>query len=606
MSDSEIEFEDVEDALRRADELAELTGRDKKDIIADLLDDGVLNKSAGEDAEEKKDFLDKAQEQAEKLKTLLTTLIPIFALLMGIGAEGLGVLDLTDWGSESIWEDDESYPMVGGCLDSTAENYDPAADYDDGSCFWDGNGNGGGGGPPCQTEWRFDDYSSVMGDNLNIQFTFYDERDCGRQLEGEFSINLYLDGQYYDEQRITGVSFRNYIDMNLQFNDLSDGSYDYTISFACQGGECQIGNQWNSPHNYEFIVDEYQPECSAYLQNHQAYLVEQDAEQDAILISADVAIYPESEDACDTEQFEITWRLEQNGAVIYEHKSWENGEATDSDGADYVTHTFDEVDVGTYEPKIVLKLNGEIQDEKFIDSVTVEESEPCDVEIHNHYRGHVAEDAEQDAILVAFQVVPANCEGEQIWIDIEMFQPNYGANYTHGLSVSGDSATDVTYTFDDIAVGNSWTPTVIASLDDEQLEQIWMWGIDVVEQEPETCEINLFDIELITNNTTATVGFDLDCGYDVNDLEGYNVSVQFLVYHVNETNQGAGGTGPIEWTTQLYYIEGYADDVRTLILDNFTVENTTHYDFYWYAIWEDADGNQQFIEMTWLNREITA
>ena len=34
----------------------------------------------------------------------------------------------------------------------------------------------------------------------------------------------------------------------------------------------------------------------------------------------------------------------------------------------------------------------------------------------------------------------------------------------------------------------------------------------------------------------------------------------------------------------LYYIEGYADDVRTLVLDNFTVENTTHYDFYWYAI----------------------
>ena len=41
-----------------------------KDIIADLLDDGKLNRSAGEDTEDKKDFLDKAQEQAEKLKTL--------------------------------------------------------------------------------------------------------------------------------------------------------------------------------------------------------------------------------------------------------------------------------------------------------------------------------------------------------------------------------------------------------------------------------------------------------------------------------------------------------------------------------------------------------
>ena len=77
-----------------------------------------------------------------------------------------------------------------------------------------------------------------------------------------------------------------------------------------------------------------------------------------------------------------------------------------------------------------------------------------------------------------------------------------------------------------------------------------------------------------------------------------------MIYHVNETNSG-NGTGPLEWTTQLYFIEGFADDVRTLVLDNFTVNNTTHYDFYWYAIWEDADGNQQFIEQKWMNRELS-
>ena len=77
-----------------------------------------------------------------------------------------------------------------------------------------------------------------------------------------------------------------------------------------------------------------------------------------------------------------------------------------------------------------------------------------------------------------------------------------------------------------------------------------------------------------------------------------------MIYHVNETSYGENATAPLEWTTQMYYIQGYADDVRTLVLDNFTVENTTHYDFYWYAIWEDADGNQQFIEMKWLNREL--
>ena len=165
---------------------------------------------------------------------------------MGIGAEGLGVLDLTDWGSESIWDEEDSYSQNGGCLDPMAKNYDPSADYDDGSCMWDTNGNGGGGGLPCQSDWQFDDYTSLNEDNLQIQFTFYDNRDCNRELVGDFTIYLYLD-QYYDEEIIQGISFRDYIDMNVRFDDLSDGSYDYTISFTCQAGECQTGNQWNSP-----------------------------------------------------------------------------------------------------------------------------------------------------------------------------------------------------------------------------------------------------------------------------------------------------------------------------------------------------------------------
>ena len=62
----EIEIDDVEDALKRADELAELTGRNKRDIIADLLDDGQLNYSAGEDSKTKKDILD-VQHHLKKL-----------------------------------------------------------------------------------------------------------------------------------------------------------------------------------------------------------------------------------------------------------------------------------------------------------------------------------------------------------------------------------------------------------------------------------------------------------------------------------------------------------------------------------------------------------
>ena len=378
-------------------------------------------------------------------------------------------------------------------------------------------------------------------------------------------------------------------------------------------------------------------ECSAFLQNQDVFLDDKDEEQNAVTMTVDIAIPSEIGNACDSHQFELTWRLYVDSQMQYEEHSWEDGWISDNDRADFTSYTIDNVAVGTYDPRIILKLDGDtVIDEKWLsDTITIAEQtvfgctdseatnydesanedngsceypepeDPCDVEIQNHYRGHVAEDEEQDAILVAFRVVPSNCEDEMVEIDIELYQNGYDANYSHWLEIDGDNEyTDVSHTFDGVAIGNSWTPRITASLNDEQLEQVLFWGIDVEEQEPETCEINLFGITLLTNNTTATVAFDLDCGYDTNDLEGYNVSVQFLIYHVNESNSGPNATGPLEWTTQLYFIEGYADDIKTLVLDNFTVENTTHYDFYWYAIWEDADGNQQFIEQTWLNREI--
>ncbi len=143
----DIDIEDVEEALLRADELATITGRKKTDIVADLLDDGKLNLSAGSDAEVKKDILDIAQEKAEKFKTLITTLIPVLALLLGVGAEGLGVLDITGWGSESMWEDDDDphkppNAIYWGCTDYNADNYDPMATQDDGSCYFE---------PPCDS-----------------------------------------------------------------------------------------------------------------------------------------------------------------------------------------------------------------------------------------------------------------------------------------------------------------------------------------------------------------------------------------------------------------------------------------------------------------------
>lgn len=643
--------DNLEELTEKAKVLSEATGRSMDDVLEDLLDDGMLNKSnqggkdlvsqlkeaaelittvqniskevstntvlnGGDNKTEIKvdttlegDIVDRAiesvQRKADNLKKLLTSLIPFFLLLTGGGLEAFGVIDIVD--SESEQNVDE-WDEVWGCTAFDADNFNPEATADDGSCRWGGNNGGGGGGPPCNPMWRFDDYSYMVDSNIVVEFDFYDNEGCGIQLNGHFVVFLYQNGESYDDAFVNVGEFKDFVSGGTSFDDLPEGNYHFMVEFhdiECEDGSCEHGDEWTSPHQPSFYIEEEEPlVCDAYLQNEQAYLESGDAEQDAVRVSADVVVLVESEDACDSEQFELTWRLEQSGSIKYEQKTWEAGSISDSDGADYTTHLWDTVDAGTYQPKVVLKLNGEILDEKFMNSITVEEpqpDEPCDVEIINHYRGHVADDAEQDAILVAVRVVPNEyCEGESIKVDFELFQPNFPPNYTHNMVISGNSPSDLVHTFDGVSVGQSWTPTVIASLGGEVLEQVWLWGIDVVEPEP--CEINLYSIGIATNSTHATVGYDLDCGYSDNELEGFNVSVQFLVYELNATN----GSSPISYILNEHYIQGWVEDTRYLTLTNFTESNATHYDFYFYVIWTDGDNEVQMIERMWLNRELQA
>ena len=50
-------------------------------------------------------------------------------------------------------------------------------------------------------------------------------------------------------------------------------------------------------------------ECDAFLQNQMVFLDDKDEEQNATTMTVDIAIPSEIGDACDSHQFELTWRL---------------------------------------------------------------------------------------------------------------------------------------------------------------------------------------------------------------------------------------------------------------------------------------------------------
>ena len=667
---------DISELVEKAKIVAEATGRDEQEVLADLLDDGIVNLSneeakgkdlvtqlkeaaelittvqsinkevsenkvlnGGENSTEVKvettlegDIVDRAiesmQRKSENIKKLIITMTPLFLLATGGGLEALGIIDMME--SEEDDHYDPSFAEIYGCTAPDAQNYMEEATMDDGSCTWSDN-HGGGGGPPVNCQWSWEDNSFMDNGNfLVIRATFGDDS-CPHEMEGRFTVELIKDNEYYDEDEWDNIRFKHNYDLEHQFVDLEPGVYRNHFSFETDDGS---NWNWDSPETHEVFDDTCYPQTELdepMLTTEGNDLVVDLVFSDMGGCGQDIEIEMEVWNAGELYDnldygevhFGVFWIEPEGDSTMRVQGKAQLSDLPDGDdwvvkvryahaNADDAPYesgwrasnsvVIDEIDDNIYGCTDTEATNYDSMATSDDGSCEYPPEDPCDVEIHNHYRGHVANDAEQDAILIAFRVVPSNCEDEMVEIDIELFQNGYEANYTHWLEVNGDDEyTDVTHVFDGVAVGNSWTPKITASLDDEVLEQVFFWGIDV--EEPEVCEINLYDIQIQTNSTHAMVGFDLDCGEETNNLDGYNVTVQFLVYHVNESNSGPNATGPLQWVTQTYYIQGYTDDVRYLVLDSFAVNNTTHYDFYWYAMWE-VDGEQEFIERTWLNREV--
>ena len=449
----------IDELTKKAKMVAEATGRSEEDVLEDLLDDGVANNSHIEDkmdlvAQLKEaaelintvqeinkdvaenivlnggenstnvtvettlegDVVDRAiesiQRKSENIKKLIITMIPIFLLITGGGLEAFGVIDMVEDG-------EEDFVSYGACLDPDAENYDKDASWDNGSCQFEI--------PPCDTDWRYDDYStSNWNSSIYIRSSFFDANECDYELEGHFTIVLFMNGSSHDGDYINAGIFRNEIQIQSDFFDLEEGEYYWDLEFhtvECDDGTCEHGDEFTSPHKPIFVLE------------------------------AEVVL-----------------------GCIDETANNYNEAATQDDGS------------CEYDPEII---------------------EGC--------------------------------------------TNSTALNYDENATIDDDSC----------------------------------------EYPPPRCEIILFSIYLQYDKNTSWVQYDLDCGTEPNDQDGYNVSVQFWMSENNTT---------LNYTIGYHYIKGYVADTQELCLEDITAGK---YDFHWIAIWTDEDGEQKLLEVNWSDIEIT-
>ena len=219
--------------------IAEATGRTIEDVLDDLGDDGILNESnksekdlitqlkeaaelistvqqinhevsentvlnGGDNRTDvtlettlEGDIVDRAiasvSRKAENLKKIAIIIIPVFLLLTGGSMSNMGMFSTDDSPPDTY---DNTY---GGCLNPDAQNYDPMASWEDGSCYWDEEPK-----PepePEPPEECIGDLSAIEskaeiyeGNNIQVHMTIALHNQCDTEVE--LMISFYYENGY--------------------------------------------------------------------------------------------------------------------------------------------------------------------------------------------------------------------------------------------------------------------------------------------------------------------------------------------------------------------------------------------------------------------------
>jgi len=473
---------DPEDELvARAKVLAEATGRDFEDVIADLADDGILNNSNKEndadlitqlkeaaelmsavqeinkevaentvlnggdnktevsvDTTLEGDIVDRAiasvNRKVVELKKIALIIAPVFLLVSGGSLEALGVINMfgADEDEEDEW--DEPYIEYWGCTDWDAINYDEYANMDDGSC----------------------------------------------------------------EYHVYGCT--------------NDAAPNYDEAATIDDGSC-----------------EPEPQPVYGCMDSEAENYDPEAEED-------------------------------DGSCYYPPEPIEG--CTDPDADNYN----DEAE----------------QDDGSCEYPPEPSPDDCTVSIENHYRGHFNNDASSDVMIVAFKVVPTDCDDFTLDVSIELFKHGEAPSYTQHYQLAGDTDHDISHTFDDMLPG-TWIPKIRAGLDGVQKADVNFWSLDIEDQNP-PCEGEAsfynssyaIDYNNTNNSSLANLTLYWDADWSCDEIRYVEIDI-YIVF--NNTT--------IAYDTRAFNLNGQSPAIANHTFTD--LEVAREYEVF-LVIWVDRDG----------------
>ena len=208
--------------------------------------------------------------------------------------------------------------------------------------------------------------------------------------------------------------------------------------------------------------------------------------------------------------------------------------------------------------------------------------EDCTVEIHNHYRGHANNDPSSTTMIVAFKVVPTDCDDFIIHVSIELFKHGEPPAYTQQYQVSGDSEHDIETDFEDMEAG-TWVPKVRAGVEGEQKANVNFWALDI---EP-SCEGEAsfynssysIDYNNTNNSSLANITAFWDADWSCEEIRYVEIDIYLVL---NNTT--------IQYETVGYNLNGQSPTLANYTFIDLEVAKT--YEVY-LIVWVDRDGWEQ-------------